>query len=365
MPLSCGIVGLPNAGKSTIFNALTAAGAQVANYPFCTIQPQVGIVQVPDERLFNLASLLSPPKVVPASMEFVDIAGLVKGASQGEGLGNQFLGYIRQVDAIAHVVRCFESTDVAHPTGQPDPKQDMEIVNTELMLADLETLQARIHKHQRQAKSGDKHAREQLELYRQVMEGLQQGIRVKCLNLSAEQLASLADLHLLSTKPVIYVANVGEEGTPDERRLEKMVVQLAEAEGTPALSLSGRLEAELAELDPKEQQEFQRELGLAARGIERLIKACYKLLGLITFFTTTGGKEIRAWPIKQGSSAHQAAGLVHTDMMRGFIRAEVIHYNDFISTGSEQAARDKGLLHVEGREYVVQDGDILHIRFQV
>ncbi len=365
MPLSCGIVGLPNVGKSTIFNALTAAGAQVANYPFCTIKQQVGVIQVPDERLLKLASLISPPKVVPAGMEIVDIAGLVKGASQGEGLGNQFLAHIRQVDAIAHVVRCFYNPDVAHSTGDIDPKRDIEIVNTELMLADMETLDSRIHKVQRPAKSGDKKAVSQLQLYRHMLEGLQRGNRVQPLGLTLEESALLADLHLLSIKPVLYVANTGEGNTADERKWAGILTRLAEDEGAMSLSISGQIEAELAELEEDERREFQQGLGLESRGMERLIKACYDLLGLITFFTATGGNEVRAWPIKQGSTTHLAAGLVHTDMMRGFIKAEVIHYDDFISMGSEHAARDKGLMHVEGKEYVVQDGDILHIRFQV
>jgi hypothetical protein len=358
-------VGLPNAGKSTIFNALTAAGAQAAGYPFCTIKPQVGIVQVPDERLAVLASLLPPPGLVPATMEFVDIAGLVQGASQGEGLGNQFLGHIRQVDAIVHIVRCFENPDVAHTSGYIDPKRDIETISTELMLADIETLDARIQKTQKRAKSGDKHAQGQLQLYRHIMDGLQRGIRVQCQALTPEELTSLADLFLLSIKPVIYVANVGESSVVDNQKWVEAVSQVAEAEGTKFLTISGQVEAELTELGPEERQEFQRELGLKTSGIERFIKACYELLGLITFFTTPGKNPGRAWPIRQGSTAHQAAGLVHTDMMRGFIRAEVMHYADFVSTGSEQAARDKGLLHVEGREYIVQDGDILHIRFNV
>jgi GTP-binding protein YchF len=363
MSLSCGIVGLPNAGKSTIFNALTAAGAQMAGYPFCTIKPQAGIVQVPDERLLVLSSLFPPPGFLPASMEFVDIAGLVQGASRGEGLGNKFLGHIREVDAIAHVVRCFENQEVAHPNGKIDPQADIETITTELILADLETLDTRIQKSKKQAKSKDNNTLELLQLYQQVVDNLQRGLGLQRQRLSAEELDMLKDLHLLTAKPVIYVANV--EGSQAEQDRVKIVAEMAEVEGAGWICVSGRVGAELTQLEPEEQEEFKRELGLNSNGLEEFIKASYKLLQLITFFTGPGKNPGRAWPIRQGTTAYNAAGVVHTDMMRGFIRAEVIHYEDLISCGTEHAAKEKGLLQLEGKDYVIQDGDILHFRFHV
>ncbi len=366
MSLSCGIIGLPNVVKSTIFNALTSAGAQVGNYPFCTIAPQQGIVQVPDVRLDKLAALLSPPKIVPSSVEIVDIAGLVKGASQGEGLGNQFLGHIREVDAIVHIVRCFESPDVALTGSAANPADDIEIINTELLLADLQTVENKVAKLKRQTKFSDKRLKEQLQFYEQVLNKLSCGNKITYQQVTTEESVWLSQLQLLSTKPVIYIANLGEDFKNSENKSADIVHELARAQGAFAINISAKLEEELSQLDTKERLEFQAELGLEQSGTDKIIKACYDMLGLITFFTAcTGGKEIRAWPIVRGTSALLAAGEVHTDMMRGFIRCEVIHYDDFISLGSEHAAKDKGLVYIEGKDYLIQDGDILLFRFNV
>jgi GTP-binding protein YchF len=366
MGFTCGIVGLPNVGKSTIFNALTRAGAAVANYPFCTISPNVGVVEVPDGRLEQLAKLIQPPKVVPTTVQFLDIAGLVKGASKGEGLGNQFLGHIRNVDAIAHVVRCFMDDETAPATGPDlDPCRDIETVNTELLLADLQSLEKRLSKLQKTAKSGDEKARQRVNTCLKLKEALERGVAARQVSLSEKEMPVLSDLQLLTSKPVLYVLNTSDEPSKGEKQSAQAVAAWANNKQAAVVSIKGRLEAELNELEPAERREFLQELGWEECGLETLIKASYKLLALITFFTLTGGKELHAWTIKQGSKLPQAAGAIHSDMERGFIRGEVIHYEDFLQAGSEAAAREKGLLHVEGHDYVVQDGDVIHVRFNV
>jgi hypothetical protein len=360
---SCGIIGLPNAGKSTIFNALTAAGAQVANYPFCTIDPNQGIVPVPDERLARLARLLHPEKVTPTALEFWDIAGLVKGASQGEGLGNRFLGHIRNVDAVAHVVRCFEGENVVHVHGSVDPARDIDIIRTELILADFQTVEKRLQKTTHQAKVGDKKAAEEIPILVAFHDHLAAGKPASALKISGDGDKFLSTLELLTAKPQLYVANASEKELK-ERRFIPRVAEAAAAEGAPVVIVCGDLEAEMAELKEEERAEFLRDLGLAESALNQLIRAGYGILSLITFYTTVG-PELRAWTVSRGTRAPQAAGKIHTDMERGFIRAEVIAFPDFLSAGSMAAARDKGLTRVEGKDYVVQDGDILHIRFHV
>jgi len=365
MGFNCGIIGLPNVGKSTIFNALTAAGANVANYPFCTIEPNFGIVPVPDPRLDRLAAIYQPDTVVPTTIEFVDIAGLVKGASKGEGLGNQFLSHIREVDAVAHVVRCFEDENVVHPTGTIDPVRDIEIVETELIIKDLETVERRIEQMAKRAKSGDKKAKEDYELFVRMRDHLSSGRLARSMNRSAEEALVLRELHLLTDKPVMYVCNVGEDDLKCEPASVESVVRFAEREGARVVVVSAKIEAEVAELPPQERKPFLETLGITESGLERVVREGYALLDLITFFTTTGKKEIRAWTVKRGSTASQAAGVVHTDFERGFIRAEIIKYEDLIRLGSEQAVKDHGLLHIQGHDYKMEDGDIAHFRFNV
>jgi ribosome-binding ATPase len=364
MSLQVGIVGLPNVGKSTLFNAVSAAGAEAANYPFATIEPNVGVVAVPDERLDTLARLASSAKVVPTSVEFLDIAGLVKGASQGEGLGNQFLSHIREVDAIVHVVRCFEDDDIVHVDGSVDPARDIEVIETELLLKDVEAVEKRAERARRSARSGDKDAVREAGLAERLLDHVQSGLPARTFAAGAEELASFRDLGLLTAKPVLYAANVGEADLPDGNAHVDAVRKIAEAEGAGVVVICAEAEAQISELDPAERAEFLADLGLERSGLDQLIHAAYRLLGLITFFTV-GPKEARAWTVRTGTRAPKAAGTIHTDMDRGFIRAEVISYDDWVALGSEQAVKDAGKMRVEGKEYVVVDGDVMHIRFNV
>ncbi len=363
MGFRCGIVGLPNAGKSTIFNALTAAAAQVASYPFCTIEPNVGICPVPDERLDALARLIKPKKVTPSTLEFFDIAGLVKGASKGEGLGNQFLGHIRNVDAIAHVVRCFADANIAHTYGTIDPRRDVEIVDTELLLADLEVVERRLEKAKRLLKVGEKGAAEESHLLEAIKESLDRGQTARRYIMEGGRSFPL-DLQLLTAKPIFYVANVDDPGSAGQNQFLKDLQELAQSEGSPVVVIAGRLEAEIAQLGKEEQEEFRREMGLTDSSLTRLIQVGYDILGLVTFFTTVN-QDLRAWTVSRGTTAVQAAGKIHSDMERGFIKAEVVSLEDLMRCGSENVAREKGLLKAQGKDYVVQDGDIIHFRFNV
>lgn len=365
MGLKCGIVGLPNVGKSTLFNCLSNAKAQSANFPFCTIEPNVGMITVPDERLNKLADIVKPQNLVPTSVEIVDIAGLVKGASKGEGLGNKFLANIRETDAILHVLRCFDDGNVVHVDGSVDPIRDKEIIDIELQLKDLETLQARIDKVAKAARTGDKEAAKLLEFYNRIKETLESGKSARTLDLDEKEGPLMKDLQLITSKPVLYVCNVDEQSVKSGNSYVERVRQAVADEDAEVIVIGAAIEAEIAELeDPEERALFLNDLGLEEPGVAKLIKAAYRLLNLQTYFTA-GEKEVRAWTIRKGFTAPEAAGVIHSDFQKGFIRAEVMKFDDFVKLGSEQAVKEAGKMGVEGKEYVVQDGDIMHFRFNV
>ena len=363
MGFKCGIVGLPNVGKSTLFNALTKAGIEAANYPFCTIEPNIGMVTVPDPRLQALIDIVHPQQTVPAVMQFVDIAGLVKGASSGEGLGNQFLANIRETDAIAHVVRCFDSSDVIHVEGRVDPINDIEVINTELALADMDAVERALTKASKLGKSGNKDAMFEKQTLEKIKAHLDIGHPVRTLELTTDELLVSRRLFLLTAKPVLYIANVDDNGYENNPLLDKVRVLAAE-EGASVVALCAATESELVELDDADRKEFMDDLGLDEPGLNRVIRAGYDLLGLQTYFTA-GVKEVRAWTVKRGATAPQAAGVIHTDFEKGFIRAEVIAYDAFVTHKGEQGAKEAGKLRLEGKEYVVCDGDVMHFRFNV
>jgi ribosome-binding ATPase len=363
MGIKCGIVGLPNVGKSTLFNALTKAGIAAANFPFCTIDPNIGVVPVPDLRLQQLAEIAKPQKVIPTAMEFVDIAGLVAGASKGEGLGNKFLAHIREVDAIAHVVRCFENTDIVHVAGKIDPISDIDTIDTELALADLDSVEKALNRVERAAKANDKEAIAKRPVLQKVAAGLNEGKSARSLGLDNDEKALVRDLFLLTLKPLMYIANVKEDGFTNNPYLDA-VRKRAESEGAQVVPVCAAIEEELAQLDDADKLAFLQDMGLDEPGLNRVIRAAYTLLGLQTYFTA-GEKEVRAWTVKKGSTAPQAAGVIHTDFERGFIRAETIGFDDFVKYKGESGSRDAGRLRLEGKDYLVKEGDVLHFRFNV
>ncbi|MGC9386199.1 MAG: redox-regulated ATPase YchF [Hydrogenovibrio sp.] len=363
MGIKCGIVGLPNVGKSTLFNALTNAGIESANYPFCTIEPNVGVVPVPDEREQALADIVKPERVMSATVDFMDIAGLVEGASKGEGLGNKFLANIRETDAIVQVVRCFENDDIVHVAGKVNPLADIEIINMELTLADMESLEKAAEKQRKLGKSGNKEAQVKQALFERVLTEIEDGKLVRLVELTDDEKLMLRDLHLLTIKPMMYIANVNEDGFENNTLLEEVRV-LAEEQGAIVVPVCAEIEAEIAELDADEKNDFLQEMGLEEPGLNRVIRAAYQLLGLQTYFTA-GVKEVRAWTVKRGATAPQAAGVIHTDFEKGFIRAEVTAYDDFVEHKGDSGAKAAGKQRLEGKEYIVQDGDVMHFRFNV
>lgn len=363
MSLKCGIVGLPNVGKSTLFNALTKAGIAAENYPFCTIEPNVGVVEVPDPRLERLAEIVKPERILPATVEFVDIAGLVAGASQGEGLGNQFLSHIRETDAIVNVVRCFEDENVIHVAGRVDPIADIEVIETELALADLQTVEKSLHRHQKTARSGDKDAQKLVVILEQCVKHLDQGHPVRTMDLDEDDRRLLAPLCLITAKPAMYVGNVSEHGFENNPLLEKLKAY-ADQRNAPVVAICAATEAEIADLPDEDKEIFLADMGMDEPGLNRLIRAAFRLLGLQTYFTA-GVKEVRAWTVPVGASAPQAAGVIHTDFERGFIRAQTIAYEDYIACKGEQGAKEAGKMRSEGKEYVVQDGDVMNFLFNV